>query len=366
MQFYQILSWFKRNLTEIILSQRKTIAYLVYGLIRNRKIGVASIGRGMKTNTSVRHNIKRVARYLSNDKISIDKSLLSMQKIICSKTKILLIILDWTTLPKQGYQILKASVVGEGRAIPFIFKTYKEGTIKQKQTFFEKNLIEKVIKIIGYEKEIIFIMDKGFGQKPELLDYIKKKGCFFIARTKEIYNIKSNLYTGKIKNLKTKPWEILKISDAELLFDYRSRNIKKLICNIIITQKVNIYSRWILCTNIKNKPDELIIKLYYKRMTIEEFFKDSKNVDNGFCFKKLKLSNENRFDKMLLILCYAYLLLILLGCYMEEQNKHRTLMANTVKYRSISYFQLGLFFFYRYKLSIPQLIKKISLIRFDL
>ena len=366
MKFYQILSWFKRNLKDIILSHRKTIAYLVYGLIRNRRIGVASIGRGMKTKTSVRHNIKRVARFLSNDRVNIDKSLLPLQKIVCSNTDILLVVLDWTTLAKQGYQILKASIIGDGRAIPFIFKTYKEGTIKQKQTLYEKRLIDKIKKIVGSNKEIIFIIDKGFGQKPELLKYIEKEGCFYIARIKEVYNIKSELYTGKIKNFKTKPGKPSKILNAEWLYDYRSKILKKLLCDIIITQNKQSKLRWILCTNVKDKSEETIIKLYYKRMTIEEFFKDTKNIEKGFSFKNLKLSSAERFDKMLLILCYAYLLLILFGCYMEEQNNHRALMANTVKYRSISHFQLGLFFFYHCNLSIPKIIKKISLIKYCL
>ena len=47
MQFYQILVWFKRNLKDIILSQRKTIAYLVYGIMISKKAGVAAITRGI-------------------------------------------------------------------------------------------------------------------------------------------------------------------------------------------------------------------------------------------------------------------------------------------------------------------------------
>ena len=45
MKFYQILSWFKRNLQALILPQRKTIAFLVYGLMNAKKAGVANIGR---------------------------------------------------------------------------------------------------------------------------------------------------------------------------------------------------------------------------------------------------------------------------------------------------------------------------------
>ena len=54
MQFYQILSWFKRNLKEIILFQRKTLAFLVFGMMNARKASLIAIAKGMKSKTSVK------------------------------------------------------------------------------------------------------------------------------------------------------------------------------------------------------------------------------------------------------------------------------------------------------------------------
>jgi hypothetical protein len=44
MKLYQIIEWFKTNFMDIILSQRKTLGYLVYGLMNSQKVGIASIG----------------------------------------------------------------------------------------------------------------------------------------------------------------------------------------------------------------------------------------------------------------------------------------------------------------------------------
>ena len=46
MQFNQILVWFKRNLKDIILSQRRTIAYLVYGIMVSKKQELQQLEEG--------------------------------------------------------------------------------------------------------------------------------------------------------------------------------------------------------------------------------------------------------------------------------------------------------------------------------
>ena len=105
----------------------------------------------MKSNATVKHNIKRIARYLVNDRISISKSMKKLQKIIITGTNRLVISIDWTIL--HPYQILKATVVGKGRGIPIAFKTFLEGKIKNNQTNYEKEMLKYLKYIIPNNKE---------------------------------------------------------------------------------------------------------------------------------------------------------------------------------------------------------------------
>ena len=173
MKFYQILSWFKRNLNKNFLSQRKTIAYLVFGLLCSRKAGVASIGRHMKTYTSVRHNIKRVARYIGNKRINIDNALKPIQNLILNHCKKLFIAIDWTKI-KNSFELLKATIVCEGRTIPFLYKTYDKSKNKNKQTKIEIEFIKKLRSEIPDNIQTFILMDRGFGQKAKLLKTIEK------------------------------------------------------------------------------------------------------------------------------------------------------------------------------------------------
>jgi hypothetical protein len=356
MQLYQIMAWFKRKLLNISLPHRKMIGNFVYGLLNSRRIGVAAIGRGMKTKTNTRYNIKRVARFLANDKINIDESMMVLQKILYSGNNRLLISIDWTLISGLGYQTLKATVVADGRGLPFYFKTFKYGDLTNKQTFYEKKFIKKLREIIPNNIEVIIIADRGFGMKPELVKYIAKIGFNYVMRTKSCYSIESDDYKGQIKDLKIK---------NNLIYDFKNvkwpkSKQKKTISRFVISKKKGCKEEWVLATNLNNLSASTIVDLYYKRMTIEETFRDQKNVLNGFALEKMRLSSAIRYDKMFLIISYCYLLIMLFGLYMEQENKHKEMMVNTVKYRSFSLFQVGLHFYKKYDISIPKLLLLIS------
>lgn len=363
MKFYQILSWFKRKLSNISLPHRKMIAVFIYGLLVSRKVGVAAIGRGMKTKTTTRHNIKRLARFLKNNKVNVEKSLLALQNILCSNVNRLLISIDWTTISTYGYQVLKATVVGDGRGIPIAFKTYKEGNIKNKQTLYEKEMMKYLSLIIPKDIQVIIIGDRGFGRKSELVNYIKKIGFNYVMRIKEDISIESESFTGKIKDFKTATkiiYELKKAIWPKLIKKSKEERKNRIQSRFIITKKKGCFKRWVLITDIDNMLAETIVKIYYKRMTIEETFRDEKNILYGFALKKMKLSNAERYDKMLLIISYAYLLIMLFGLLMEQKNMHRKMMANTVKYRTHSLFQVGLHYWKDFDIPIPKIISLID------
>ena len=363
MKFYQILSWFTRNLSGIILSQRKTIAYLVFGIIVNNKASLIGIAKGMKTKTTVRHNLKRVARFLANKKINVQLSLLKLQEQLLKKQKEIFLLLDWTLLSDNGYQVLKATVIGEGRGIPFAFKTYKEGSIKNKQTKYEKDFLKYLKTIIPENIEVFIIADRGFGQKPELLKYIEKLGFYYIARNKECFIIKSSTYSGKIENFKIDLEKIYEIKDC-LWPNNKNIRKKQLLSRLIIVKKNGFKSRWSITTNNNDLTKEEIISIYSKRMLIEQTFKDEKNLDNGYSIERVKLSSEERYDKIFLLISYAYLLLTLFGALMEKQNMHRKIMANTVKHRTVSLFQVGRYYYNKYDISIPKIFSILECIIF--
>jgi|WetSurMetagenome_2_1015567.scaffolds.fasta_scaffold170737_2 hypothetical protein len=359
MKLYQIIEWFKTNFMDIILSQRKTLGYLVYGLMNSQKVGVASIGRSMESTTTARHNIKRVARYLSNRVFSVRKTLTTYQKIILSGSTTVYLIMDWTLIKNKGYQTLSANIISDGRSIPLIFKTYKEGNIAYKQTLYEIEMLKEIRKMIGYEVKVYVCVDRGFGQKPEVLKSISDLGFFYIARCKETFFVEMKKYSGKIKDFlvnKDSIYDIEKVIWPKIGLSRQPEKSFRLKSRFIIFHKEGFKEKWVLCTNDLESDSYKIILIYTKRMNIEHTFKDKKNIIRGFCFEKMSLSSAERYDRMLLLICFAYLFFSLIGTIIEKFKLHKNIMANTVSYRSISLFQLGKYFYNKINLPTRQIM----------
>jgi hypothetical protein len=58
-----------------------------------------------------------------------------------------------------------------------------------------------------------------------------------------------------------------------------------------------------------------LVELYSQRMTIEQVFRDQKNRRNGWALRNIQVTKAERFDRLLLILVFAYVLLVGLGHY---------------------------------------------------
>jgi hypothetical protein len=69
---------------------------------------------------------------------------------------------------------------------------------------------------------------------------------------------------------------------------------------------------WFLMTDQPGSAYQLC-KLYGRRMTIEQLFRDDKSKRNGWSLRDTKITKPERIDRLLLILAIAYLLLCGVG-----------------------------------------------------
>jgi hypothetical protein len=98
---------------------------------------------------------------------------------------------------------------------------------------------------------------------------------------------------------------------------------------------------WCLATSHADKAGAEIVKLYGKRFTIEETFRDVKNLRFGMGLWDTRISEPERRDRVLLVGAIATALLTLLGAAGEALGLDRMLKANTVKTRTHSLLNQG-------------------------
>lgn len=66
-----ILGWTEREVKGLRKSQRTTLAVLVTGLVHSGRAGVAAIGRSLPGTAFEKHKIKRVDRFLGNERADL-------------------------------------------------------------------------------------------------------------------------------------------------------------------------------------------------------------------------------------------------------------------------------------------------------
>ena len=99
---------------------------------------------------------------------------------------------------------------------------------------------------------------------------------------------------------------------------------------------------WCLVASERKVATRTLIRYYAKRWGIETSFRDIKDMRFGMGLSAMRLSKPERTDRMLLLSALAIALLTLLGAAGECLGYDRWLKANTVKYRTHSWFRQGL------------------------
>ena len=94
-----------------------------------------------------------------------------------------------------------------------------------------------------------------------------------------------------------------------------------------------------------NAPAAAIAKLYGRRFTIEETFRDTKDLRFGLGLRATHIKRADRRDRLLLLVAVAHTLLCLLGAAAEEAGLDRHLKANTVKRRTHSLYRQGAYWY---------------------
>ena len=85
-----------------------------------------------------------------------------------------------------------------------------------------------------------------------------------------------------------------------------------------------------------------IVRTYSKRFTIEETFRDTKDVTFGLGLRATHIRDADRRDRLLLLIAIAQTLLTLLGAASEASGLDRTLKTNTSKRRTMSLLNQGI------------------------
>lgn len=335
------------------------------GLQKSRNLSLTAIGRQLTTETSIKHRVKKVDRLLSNRHLyeevtNIYEGLSSYVLTYIGQNEQIPLIVDLSYMKdNHSVQMLSAEVALKGRSLPIYRDVFENKELKKRAT----NFIEQLSSCVPEGREILIIMDAGFGE--EWFAAIESKGWNWLVRARgkkfikltdehewvdarELYSMGSsrakeysNAYITKkmprscrviIKGLSSQKSMRKKPKKTPRNYNSGSGNYQR-----------SAKEPWVLVTNLpKTYNATKIINYYKKRMQIEESFRDIKSHQFGLSARYMRTLSIYRWAISMLLAAIVQVTLWIIGVIGHHQGMQAYFQVNTVRDKKVfSYFYLG-------------------------
>ncbi len=318
--------------------QVKSLGHGVLGTLYSSRLSSTSIGRAMATEREVtpKHAIKQMDRLIGNTKISMKDGLQAFVKYLISMRKELVVSLDWTEFDQDGHSVIAVNLVTKhGRATPLVWRTVRSSSLKNRRNRYEQDVLKLLKELVPPEVNVIVLADRGFANI-QFHRYIEEKLDWdFVIRMRE--NVFVATQDGRSFKVRDRVPKNGRIAEYQEAFLTKKRALTKA---VVCVKKRGMKEAWSLATSLKGNKKR-VVKLYARRFTCEENFRDTKDDRFGLGLKETRVSTPERHDRLLLINAIAVILLTLLGSVGEEIGYDKKLRANTAKIRTHSLFRQG-------------------------
>jgi hypothetical protein len=216
---------------------------------------------------------------------------------------------------------------------------FQKSTLKDKRNNYEYELIEQLHGLLDEDVRIVLLADRGFGDR-KLYDFLRLLGWDFVIRFRGCIVVENT--AGESRPVAD--W-VPKNGHARMLRDAKVTNARVQVPAVVVVHARSMQEPWCLATTLCAEKAADVVKRYKRRFTIEETFRDQKDLHFGMGLSATHIHDTRRRDRILLLAAIAEALLTLLGAAAEEAGLDRYLKVNTVKRRTHSLFRQGLYWY---------------------
>lgn len=316
-----------------------SIANGVVGVLHAAVLSIHAIGRAYAhaVGGNKKHGVKQVDRMLSNDGINVWSLFANWVTFVVADRKELVVALDWTEFDADDHATLAAHLITtHGRATPLIWLTVPKSTLEGHRNNHEYKVIERIHECVAPDVRITVLADRGFGDQ-KLYGLLQALGWDFVIRFRGVIQVENA--AGERKPASA--W-LPASGRATMLRGVRVTRDRAQVPAVVVVHAAKMKEPWCLATTLAERSAAEVVKLYGRRFTIEETFRDQKDLRFGLGLSATHIGTPDRRDRLLLLAAIAHALLTLLGAAGEECGMDRMLKVNTVKRRTISLFNQGL------------------------
>lgn len=321
--------------------QSLSVANAVLGAMESGSAAFQLIGQAYAglADISSKHGIKQVDRLLSNTKIRMDALFAGWIPYAIGDEKGLVVALDWTDFDDDDHTTLyAAAITTNGRAFPLAWKTIKKSSLKGRRNAVEDELVDTLHAAIPKDVRVTLLADRGFG-RVELYENLAFLGWDYVIRFRQNVSL-------EIDGERHPAERFVPTNGRPFVRDNVKVTAKGVVVpRVLLVKRAKMKEAWCLATSLVDQSAAEIQFLYGRRFTIEETFRDTKDLRFGAGLRSVHIRDAGRRDRLLFIIAVAHALLTLLGLASERSGMDRHLKANTVKRRTHSLVRQGCMWF---------------------
>lgn len=310
-------------------------------IMRSVRASIAAIGTAYAEMEELRpkHGIKQVDRFLSNKGIDVAALTPDWVRFVLGGRPEVIVALDWTDFDDDDHTVICAYVVTtHGRATPLVWTTVKKSDLKEQRTAHEHALIERLHAAVPPDVRIKLLADRGFGDQV-LYMMLETLGWDYVIRFRGVILVEYDGQQQPAEKWLSSRGRARKLEGARVTGDRTE------IGAVVVVHDKRMKDAWFLATSLRTQTAAAIVKLYGRRFTIEETFRDQKDLRFGLGLHATHIRSAARRDRFLFLLAIAQALLTLLGAASERSGLDAYLRANTVKRRTHSLFRQGTYWY---------------------
>jgi hypothetical protein len=317
----------------------QSLANGVVGTVDAAVMSIHAIGRGyaQSAGKSKKHGVKQADRLIGNAGVSVWALFEPWVQFVVGPRTEIVVALDWTEFDADDHATLAGYLItSHGRATPLIWKTVKKSELEGRRNDHEYRLLERLHECLPPTVAITVLADRGFGDQ-KLYRFLETLGWDYIIRFRAAIQVEAADGTSQ----RASAW-LPDSGRATMIPDARVTRTRAQVPAVVVVHAARMKEAWCLATSLKDQKPAEVVKLYGRRFTIEETFRDQKDLRFGLGLSATHIGSPDRRDRMLLLAAIAQALLTLLGAAGEACGLDRLLKTNTSKKRQLSLLNQGM------------------------
>jgi hypothetical protein len=322
--------------------QVDSVTNAVVGVVHAVSLSIHAIGVGLAAarGLQTKHAIKQVDRLLSNTALDVWALFAHWVPYVVASTPAIVVALDWTDFDADGHATIALSLVtAHGRALPLIWRSVPKAQLKGRRNRYEDEALLRLHEVLPPGVRVTILADRGFGDQ-QLYAILRDFGFDFIVRFRGVVTVESR--DGEVRAASA--W-VPASGRLRSLRGARVTQDRYPLDTVVCVQATGMQAPWCLAVGGATITGAQAVRLYGRRFTIEEAFRDVKDPRYGLGMSATHVRDPRRRDRLLLICAMAMTLLTQLGAAGESLGMDRMLKANTVKKRTHSLFRQGCMYY---------------------